>query len=90
MYGHYSCSNGKDSFDMNLTLPAGSSKNGPIATTVGGLLNVNRQRVVSSTQLDGRIITDANGTRYEGSLATYAGGQLRFTAERVVIPFRQR
>lgn len=90
MSGRYACSNGKDSFEMNLTLPPGSSKNGPISTTVGGFLNVNRQRVVSSTQLDGRIVTDANGTRYEGSLSTYTGGQLRFTAERVVIPFRSR
>ncbi|MBY0552785.1 MAG: hypothetical protein K2W95_36210 [Candidatus Obscuribacterales bacterium] len=90
MYGHYACSNGKDSFEMNLTLPPGASKDGAISTTVGGFLNVNRQRVVSSTQLDGRIVTDANGTRYEGRLATYTGGRLRFTAERVVITFRPK
>ncbi len=78
MTAHYSFQQGRNSFSMDLKLPPGSTRNGPIHTTVGGVLKMNNQTMISKTELIGNVVTDQYGTRYEGKIITRVGNKPAF------------
>lgn len=89
MTAHFHYHNGNETFNMDLKLPPGSPKNGPIDTTVAGFFQLGRSKCVTQTRLVGQMVTDQHGTRYVGSITCLNKGQVLLSGNRQIIWFHK-